>query len=159
MNRYKCFLMTVAIISFSLFFSVIDLKAGTAGILVDCVETANPHGKKTPPAGRTTLPGPMGGQNEDGFYELIVREGDDVELFVEDQGSGAVFGPFLDRDKIKYTEAPGATPSSKTIGSTTGQAGAITVHITGTGDMGVFGEDASGNESDLVFCLVPPPPK
>ena len=158
MNRYKCFLMTVVIISFSLFFSVIDSKAGTVPE-VDCVETVNPHGNTIPPAGSTTLPGPMGGQNEDGFYELIVVSGDDVLLFVEDQGSGAIFGPFLDEDKIKYTEAPGATPSAKTIGSTMGQAGAIEVHIIGTGEMGVFGVDASGNQSSTVFCLVPPPPK
>jgi hypothetical protein len=32
---------------------------------------------------------------------------------------------------VKYTQAPGATPSAKDIGSTNGQAGAVVVHITG----------------------------
>jgi hypothetical protein len=35
-----------------------------------CAELWNPHGKTTPPAGNTTLPGPNGGQNEDGFYQV-----------------------------------------------------------------------------------------
>ena len=38
---------------------------------VQCVEGPNPNGKKIPPAGSTTLPGPKGGQNEDGFYRLL----------------------------------------------------------------------------------------
>ena len=35
-----------------------------------CTETVNPHGQNVPPAGSTTLPGPNGGQNEDGFYKV-----------------------------------------------------------------------------------------
>ncbi|MBI2859255.1 MAG: hypothetical protein HYX90_09270, partial [Chloroflexi bacterium] len=35
---------------------------------VASVETVNPAGKNVPPAGSTTLPGPRGGMNEDGFY-------------------------------------------------------------------------------------------
>jgi hypothetical protein len=35
-----------------------------------CWEIWNPHGQTTPPAGSTTLPGPNGGQNEDGFYQV-----------------------------------------------------------------------------------------
>lgn len=35
-----------------------------------CPEIFNPHGQTTPPAGSTTLPGPNGGQNEDGFYQV-----------------------------------------------------------------------------------------
>jgi len=35
-----------------------------------CIEYVNPHGQTIPPAGSTTLPGPKGGQNEDGFYLL-----------------------------------------------------------------------------------------
>ena len=42
---------------------------GTASAHVPfCAESVNPHGQTTPPAGSTTLPGPNGGQNEDGFY-------------------------------------------------------------------------------------------
>jgi hypothetical protein len=47
----------------------------------------------------------------------------------------------------------------KKMGSTHGRAGAVSFHIKGTGDAAVVGVDASGNESDPVPCLVPPPPK
>jgi hypothetical protein len=116
-----------------------------------CVETVNPHGQTIPPAG-ATLPGPNGGQNPDGFY----RVGSDVgtQVTIVDLGSGTTFGPYPSGTVVKYTQAPGATPSAKSIGSTNGQAGAVEVHITGTGDMGVKSID--GN---VVDCLVPPPPK
>lgn len=127
-----------------------------------CTETVNPHGKTTPPAGNTTLPGPKGGQNEDGFYELSATDNisTPAEIVIEviDSGSGTVFGPFAVGDKIKYTEAPGATPGSKKIGSTNGQASAIAAHITGSGDPVVKATDFSGNMA-TVSCLVPPPPK
>jgi hypothetical protein len=118
-----------------------------------CEETTNPHGQTVPPAGSTTLPGPKGGQNEDGFYRVSSADGSPV--FVVDTGSGTVFGPFPSGTKIKYTEANGATPSQKKIGSTSGQAGAVSWHITGTGDAAVF----SVTDPTLVPCLVPPPPK
>jgi hypothetical protein len=131
--------------------------------VVGCVETVNPHGRTVPPAGSTTLPGPRGGQNEDGFYELQAEDNfdapEDIAIFVVDTGSNTIFGPLRTGDRIKYTEAPGGRPVSKKIGSTSGQAGAITVHITGNGDAAIFGVDTGGNISDLVFCLVPPPPK
>src|SRR3954470_25038319 len=133
----------------------VALFAGTAqahqGI---CTETTNPHGQNVPPAGSTTLPGPRGGQNEDGFYLLTIDTG--VDVFVLDDGSGTVFGPFPSGTKIKYTQAPGATPSQKKIGSTNGQAGAVKFHITGTGDALVF-PTAEPNHGAL--CKVPPPPK
>ncbi|HYG70291.1 MAG TPA: hypothetical protein VD838_21620 [Anaeromyxobacteraceae bacterium] len=45
---------------------------GTAAAHVAfCPELWNPHGQTTPPAGSTTLPGAAGGQNEDGFYQVI----------------------------------------------------------------------------------------
>jgi hypothetical protein len=134
------------------------LFAGTAqaheGV---CQETTNPHGRTTPPAGSTTQPGPRGGQNEDGFYLLTTNTGRGGPLFVEDSGSGKIFGPFPVGTKIKYTQAPGATPRKKKIGSTTGQAGAVQWHITGTGDAFVF----SGDDPDQTRepCRVPPPPK
>ena len=131
------------------------LIAGTAqahqGI---CEETTNPHGQTVPPAGSTTLPGPNGGQNEDGFYRISSNTG--FNVFVKDTGSGQVFGPFTSGTKIKYTQAPGATPSSNKIGSTSGQAGAVQFHITGTGDAFVFTADSPQNGA---FCRVPPPPK
>ena len=119
-----------------------------------CTETTNPHGQTTPPAGSTTLPGPNGGQNEDGFY-LLTTSPQAVSIFVVDDGSGTVFGPFPSGTKIKYTQAPGGTPGQKKIGSTNGQAGAVQYHITGTGDAFVFSSD----DPTRVPCLVPPPPK
>jgi hypothetical protein len=117
-----------------------------------CVEDVNPHGQNIPPAGSTTLPGPRGGQNEDGFY--LVSSDTGVDVFVVDLGSGTTFGPYPSGTVVKYTQAPGTTPSVKSIGSTSGQAGAVLVHITGTGDMGVRTSD-----SGTISCLVPPPPK
>jgi len=117
-----------------------------------CVENVNPHGQNTPPAGSTTLPGPNGGQNEDGFYLISSNTG--VSVFVVDQGTGTTFGPYPSGTVVKYTEANGATPSVKSIGSTEGQAGAVLVHIQGQGDMGVRTSD-----SGVLSCLVPPPLK
>ena len=119
-----------------------------------CTETTNPHGQTVPPAGSTTLPGPNGGQNEDGFYLLSTDSG--VDVFVLDTGSGTVFGPFDSETKIKYTQAPGATPGVQKIGSAQGQAGAVQYHITCTGDASVY---PIGEPDRAVSCLVPPPPK
>jgi hypothetical protein len=114
-----------------------------------------------PPAGSTTPPGSKGGQNEDGFYELTASDAvdPDPDVFLVDTGSGTVFGPFDDGTRIKYTEAPGASPKIKKIGSATGQAGAVDWHVIGSGDAAMFAVDFSGNVSDRVACLVPPPPK
>jgi hypothetical protein len=123
---------------------------------VACVETVNPHGNNVPPAGQHSP-----GQNEDGFYEFIASDDvdDNVGIFAVDMGSGVVFGPFSSGTKIKYTEANGAEPDQKKIGSENGQADAVDWHITGNGDLSVFAADASGNESAHVACLVPPPPQ
>lgn len=126
---------------------------------VDCKETVNPHGKNVPPAGKTTLPGPKGGQNEDGFYELFAEDDSGkVEIFVTDIFGSGPFGPFTSGDKVKITEAPGAVPSSKPIGSGSGQAEAIAAHITLKSDAIVVAVDGAGNEA-RVLCLVPPLPK
>lgn len=127
---------------------------------VACIETVNPHGKNVPPAGSTTLPGSRGGQNEDGFYELFGEDNVDpnVVIWVTDTNGSGPFGPFAPGDKVKITEAPGATPSSKPMGSSNGQAGAIVAHITLTGDAVITATDAAGNASK-VTCFVPPPPK
>lgn len=125
-----------------------------------CLETVNPHGKKVPPAGSTTLPGPKGGQNEDGFYELIATDLVDPnpEIFVVDTGSGTKFGPFVNGTTIKYTQDLTATPEAKPIGSSKGRAGAIDWHIIGNGDATLEAVDSSGNVA-TESCLVPPPPK
>ena len=119
-----------------------------------CKEYVNPHGKTIPPAGLTP-PGtnPKGGENPDGFYQVGTTGGPDV--FVTDLGSGQVFGPYPGGTVIKYTQAPGGTPSAKSIGSTNGEAGAVTVHITGTGDFQI--SPVGGGPTQT--CLVPPKPK
>ena len=127
------------------------LGAGTASAhLPTCEESVNPHGQNTPPAGSTTLPGPNGGQNEDGFYKIGSDAGTDVFVVT----GGVTFGPFSSGTVVKYTQAPGATPSSKTIGSSNGQAGAVTVHITGPDELVVRSIDGR-----TTTCFVPPPPK
>jgi len=119
-----------------------------------CVEYVNPHGATIPPAGQTS-PGtnPNSGQNPDGFYQIGSSGGGDV--YVIDTGTGTVFGPYPSGTVIKYTEANGKTPTEIKIGSTNGQAGAVTVHISGQGDAAV--QSVSGGP--LTVCLVPPPPK
>jgi hypothetical protein len=128
---------------------------------VTCTEYVNPHGKNTPPAGNTTLPGPKGGMNEDGFY--LLEADDDVwptdSIDIDVNGLGRPSGsPFRSGDVIKYTQADGAEPSSKKIGSTNGQAGAVRAHIVSPGDAVVTATDGSGNAAS-VTCLVPRPPK
>jgi len=120
-----------------------------------CVEYVNPHGKTIPPAGLTP-PGtnPNGGENPDGFYQIGNSGGGQV--WVKDLGSGQVFGPFAGGTAIKYTQAPGKTPSVQSIGSSNGQAGAVAVHITGTGDFQVI---PAPDSTTGPVCLVPPPPK
>ena len=121
-----------------------------------CKETVNPHGQTVPPAGSTTLPGPNGGINDDGFYKVGTDSGTAVTLMDTDGNVfvGPVSGLFPSGTKVKYTEANGAEPSVKKIGSTNGQAGAIDFHITGTGDLVVV-----SREGNSVTCPVPPPPK
>jgi hypothetical protein len=119
-----------------------------------CVETVNPAGKNTPKA-----PAKGGqGQNQDGFYELLAEDNEDPDpqIFVEDTGSGIVFGPFPSGTAIKYTEVNGATPSIKPMG---GPNSAVDWHIKGQGDAIVYAVDAVGNVGAAVWCRVPPPPK
>ena len=131
--------------------AMLILAAPAQAHVAFCTETVNPHGENVPPAGSTTLPGPRGGINDDGFYEVGTDVGTDVILRDTD---GNVFGTFRSGTKVKYTEANGAEPSVKKIGSANGQAGAVDVHITGTGDLVDVPVDGAP-----VTCPVPPPPK
>jgi hypothetical protein len=119
-----------------------------------CQPTTNPSGKNVPRAGDN----PKSGQNPDGFYQLTATNNVDPspDVFLVDLGSGRVFGPFTSGVKIKYTQAPGATPRQQPIG---GPHSAVQWHITGTGDAAVFAVDDAGLVSDRVPCRVPPPPK
>ncbi len=121
-----------------------------------CVPTVNPAGTNIPNA-----PGKGGqGQNQDGFYQLmgedVVWPQADLDVYVTDNVSGTVWGPFDVGTRIKYTQAPGGKPSQKPIG---GSSSAVTWHLTGKGDALVTVMDGSGNVSLAVSCLVPPPPK
>ncbi len=127
---------------------------------VTCIETTNPHGKTIPPAGSTTLPGSKGGQNEDGFYQLLGTDLIDpsVEIWITDTNGSGPFGPFVSGDKVKITESDDAIPVSEKMGSTNGQAGAIAAHLILNGDAIMIGIDDTGNAA-RTLCLVPPPPK
>jgi hypothetical protein len=130
--------------------SVADVTAPT----VDCAPTTNPAGKQIPLAGTN----PKSGQNPDGFYELSATDNvdPDPDIFILDPATGTVFGPFDSGTAIKYTQAPGATPTAKKMGS---GLSAVAWHIIGQGDAVVFAVDAAGNQSTPVSCNVPPPPK
>jgi hypothetical protein len=82
-------------------------------------------------------------------------ERDIAERLVIDLGSGTVFGRYPGGTAIKYAQAPGGSPNEKTIGSMTGRAGAVSTHITGTGDFQIVPVDGGPTQT----CLVPPPPK
>ena len=95
---------------------------------VSAVEWVNPAGKKVPPAGSTTLPGPKGGMNEDGFYLLTALDNccPAPMIYVTYMGSTtSPFGPYASGTVVKFTEAPGALPTAKKMGSTNGKAGEV----------------------------------
>jgi hypothetical protein len=127
-----------------------------------CPATVNPHGQQIPEA-----PGQGGqGQNQDGFYQLdafdAVWPAADLDVYLLDTSSGTIFGPFTVGTRIKYVEAPGATPGQKPMGGVLqSEATAIDFLITGNGDAQLYAVDGSGNVSNPAdaACLVPPPPK
>ncbi|HEV8625511.1 MAG TPA: hypothetical protein VG034_13715, partial [Acidimicrobiia bacterium] len=123
--------------------SVIKHWVDTTPPTAACPEGVNPAGHQ-PPA-----------SNEDGFFLLTAADLVDPNpsIFVVDLGTGTVFGPFPNGTNVKYTQAPGATPSISP------GPGAVDWKIKGKGDMGVYTVDGSGNQSATVSCLVPPPPK
>ena len=125
-----------------------------------CIESVNPHGSTTPPAGRTTLPGPRGGQNDDGYYRLIAEDQDGAPLPIEilSLSLAGPFGPFLSGTTVKITEAPGVVSKLMSMGSTKGSAGAVIDHLILDSDALMVATDADGDRT-VVRCLVPPPPK
>ena len=54
---------------------------------------------------------------------------------------------------MKITESDDEGPLSKSM------AGVVVAHLILRGDALVYAVDASGNQSDPITCLVPPPPK
>jgi hypothetical protein len=135
--------------------------------VAQCEETVNPDGKNVPKA-----PAKGGqGQNQDGFYMVHGRDAVDpnVSISVVDMGADNVLGTgddtsfaVADGDRIKYTEANGATPSMAPMGGNngngSGSAEAVDWKIKGQGDAAVVATDVAGNSSSAV-CLVPNPPK
>jgi len=123
--------------------SVVKRWVDTTPPTAACPEGVNPGGHQ-PPA-----------SNEDGFFLLTAADAVDPNpsIFVVDLGTGTVFGPFPSGTNVKYTQAPGATPSIKP------GSGDVDWKIKGQGDMGVYAVDGNGNQSATVSCLVPPPPK
>jgi len=132
--------------------------------VAQCVATENPNGKNEP-----TAPGEGDqGQNQDGFYELLaednlVEDCAPLQLFITDMGSGTVFGPFAVGTKMKYIEDPYAMPEISPMGgnngSGKGKSKDVDWQIKGIGDAALIAVDQSGNVSDPVYCLVPPPPQ
>jgi hypothetical protein len=118
-----------------------------------CVPGVNPHGANIPPANGFTFPG--GSSHDDGFFQIGCGV---AEVDVIDLGTGTIFGPYPSGTYIKYTQAPGAQPTAKAIGSSNGQADAVTVHITGEGDAEIV-QAPAGSSTSAALCLVPPPPK
>ncbi|MFC7489842.1 MULTISPECIES: hypothetical protein [unclassified Knoellia] len=131
---------------------VSKLWRDTTPPVTTCVESTNPDGH---------VPGAPGnggqGQNQDGFYRLVAH--DDVwpdgglDVFVKDDGSSTVWGPFAVDTDIKYVEANGARPSQKP------GDGVVEWNLKGRGDAEVYAIDGSGNRSASVMCLVPNAPK
>jgi hypothetical protein len=84
-------------------------------------------------------------------------------LFITDDGTDTRFGPFPVGTTIKYTEdddrPPEIAPMGGNNGNGNGQSNAVDWHIWGHGDAVLTAEDESGNVSDPVNCLVPPPPQ
>jgi hypothetical protein len=151
-----------------------------------CEEAVNPHGKNVPPAGWSTMPGPKGGQNDEGFYQLFAEDpcaepgAPPLEIFIgyeDDAGNIFYVAPgdptsgisgYSSGTVVKVTEAKGSKGGSvKKIGSikSKGNASAVTDHITLPSDpviyLGYY--DAVTGQFIVIEkcykCLVPPPPK
>jgi hypothetical protein len=124
-----------------------DRTAPTAS----CVETTNPSGKNVPTSGPNAG---KSGQNPDGFYQLLASDNVGIaSIVIADGGSSFVSQPFASGDKVKITQAPGATPSDSRPGP-----GVIVSQLKLKGDAYLVVTDTSGNAT-RVACRVPPPPK
>ena len=119
---------------------------------LECVETTNPNGKKTP-AGK----GKGMGRNPDGFYQLFAEDICDPNpvIYMGTESDPYLFGPFESGIVVKITEDPDAVPECKPIGSANGEADAVAYHVILPADPYVTVVDFSGNEQSCTDCLVP----
>ncbi|MFC1917843.1 PKD domain-containing protein [Chloroflexota bacterium] len=127
---------------------------------ITCVEGVNPHGNIVPGKERGKNGKDKPNVNPDGFYQLLAEDNCDPspEIYIGTEDDPYMFGPFESGIVIKFTEAPGADPDIKKIGSSNGAADAVTWHITLPSEPIVTVVDAYGNETVCDGCLVPPPP-
>jgi hypothetical protein len=139
----------------------ISIKVNDVGEpTVACIESVNPHGDNVP--GEKSS-GKGKGNNPDGFYQILAEDNCDeaelIEIYIGTEDDPMMFGPYANGVVVKITEAPGAAPEEKRIGSDKGQAGAVSYHITLPTDPVVTAVDSSGNIATCSDCFVPPPPK
>jgi hypothetical protein len=107
--------------------------------VVSCKQGPNPAGRM-----------PQGG-DPDGFFQLSATDNvdDELDIYVHDTGSDAVFGPYANGSTFKITQAPGATPQE------TAGTGAVDWRLRLQGDALVTVTDAAGNIGTAT-CEVPP---
>lgn len=123
-------------------------------------ETVNPHGKNIPDK-KEADNAKGNGKNPDGFYKLYATDNCDPEpqIWVGTADNPKLFGSYVSGTVVKFTEAPGAAPSEKKMGSTKGQAGAVSYHITLPSNPVILTTvDSSGNTATST-CLMPPASK
>ena len=106
---------------------------------VSCDQGPNPAGRM-PQAG-----------NPDGFFRVTASDNVDetVQIYVDDTGSDALFGPYPSGTTFKITQAPGATPSAVPF------QGAVDHKLLLKGDALMTVTDAAGNTA-TALCEVPP---
>ena len=117
--------------------TVNDVTAPT----VSCEPAGNPAGNE-PSA-----------TNQDGYFEMSAADNLDseVDIFIQDDASPAVFGPFASGTTFKLVQAPDATPSLKP------GTGTVDHKVKLRGDALLVAVDDAGNTATAT-CLVPPPP-
>jgi len=126
--------------------TVADLE----GPVVTCRQAPNPSGKKIPGSGQRSVPNP------DGFWQLLAKDNCDANalIYVYDNASDFVAGPYHSGDVVKLSQNPGGSP--------TAQPGKppIVSHIHLNGDALIYATDISGNISrDPCLARIPAKPK
>jgi hypothetical protein len=91
--------------------------------------------------------------NQDGFFTIGGSDNcNGLEIFVIDEASDEMFGPYPSGTNIKYVQAPGAKSSAKP------GSGEVDWNVKGKVDAYVLVVDDAGNESKKAYCRVPTPP-